>query len=224
MGEAESWDELLETATTALDRLASGRSGEFWLRSGTWHARLRATRKTVNTHIQFGGAAPGIRLNDYQLVLLYGVNYTSSAGAYPMKSIEFEVRDTAGMELDAQILGLPAGSDFNLYACYADKTALRNYLAFELGRSLSRWAPRQNACEAWLHCLDNAQLRSPTRVGAGKPCFTAKPAITSRSCFRHCPSPILLSGACMKLQSAVRDAQWSFVSSSTCTNARPFTL
>lgn len=83
MGEAESWDELLETATTALDRLASGRSGEFWLRSGTWHARLRATRKTVNTHIQFGGAAPGIRLNDYQLVLLYGVNYTSSAGAYP---------------------------------------------------------------------------------------------------------------------------------------------
>lgn len=83
MGETEAWDEHLEAGTAALDRLASGRSGEFWFRSSTWHARLRGTRKTVNIHLQFGGEAQGVRLNDYQLVLLYGVNYTSSSGAYP---------------------------------------------------------------------------------------------------------------------------------------------
>ena len=60
MGETEAWDEHLEAGTAALDRLASGRSGEFWFRSSSWHARMRGTRKTVNIHIQFGGEAQGV--------------------------------------------------------------------------------------------------------------------------------------------------------------------
>lgn len=106
----------------------------------------------------------------------FAIHGNSSAGAYPMKSIEFEFRDATGMDRDLSILGLPAGGDFNLYACYADKTALRNYLAFEIARQMGHWAPRTRFVELFidgkyqgLYLLEERIRRDKYRVPIPKP-------------------------------------------------------
>jgi len=58
----------------------------------------------------------------------------------PKKGYAFDFRDDIGNEIDRVLLGLPPGSDFALYACYTDKTCLRNALVFALGQELGRWS------------------------------------------------------------------------------------
>lgn len=68
----------------------------------------------------------------------------------PKKGYAFELQDGAGNALEQSVLGLPPGSDFALYACYTDKTCLRNALVFALGQQLGRWSPRTRFVELYL--------------------------------------------------------------------------
>jgi hypothetical protein len=45
---------------------------------------------------------------------------------------------------------MPAESDWVLHSCYADKSCLRNVLAYALGRELGRWAPRTRFVELFV--------------------------------------------------------------------------
>lgn len=68
------------------------------------------------------------------------------------KGYAFELQNGAGVDVKAEILGLPAGSDFALYACYTDKTCLRNALVYALGQDLAAgsargWHPRARFVE-----------------------------------------------------------------------------
>ncbi len=65
----------------------------------------------------------------------------------PKKGYAFELQDGAGHRRALPILGLPAGSDFALYACYTDKTCMRNALVYALGQRLGRWSPRTRYVE-----------------------------------------------------------------------------
>jgi hypothetical protein len=94
----------------------------------------------------------------------------------PKKGYAFELQDGAGAEADHEILGLPAGADFALYACYTDKTCLRNALAFAMGQALGRWSPRTRFVELYiddqyqgLYMLWERIRRDPARVDLPSP-------------------------------------------------------
>ncbi len=68
----------------------------------------------------------------------------------PKKGYAFEFHDGSDNEVDRELLGLPPGSDFALYACYTDKTCLRNALVFAIGQELGRWSPRTRFIELFI--------------------------------------------------------------------------
>lgn len=98
----------------------------------------------------------------------------------PKKGYAFELQDGAGNERDLALLGMPAGSDFALYACYTDKTCLRNALVFAVGQSLGRWSPRTRYVELFLddqyqglYMIWERVRRDGARVALPKPAPTA---------------------------------------------------
>jgi hypothetical protein len=98
----------------------------------------------------------------------------------PKKGYEFELQDGAGLSRDVAILGLPAGSDFALYACYTDKTCMRNALVYALGQQLGRWSPRTRYVELiidgnyqGLYMVWERIRRDATRCDVPKPAASA---------------------------------------------------
>lgn len=97
----------------------------------------------------------------------------------PKKGYAFELQTSAGDDLATSILGLPAGSDFALYACYTDKTCMRNALVFALGQELGVWHPRTRFVELFidgdyrgLYMLWERIRREDTRCDVDKPAKT----------------------------------------------------
>lgn len=74
-----------------------------------------------------------------------------SSQMFPKKQYSIELRDAAGNDLDAALLGFPAESDWILNANYTDKTLLRNVLAYKLGNALGRYATRTKFFELILN-------------------------------------------------------------------------
>jgi hypothetical protein len=68
----------------------------------------------------------------------------------PKKGYAFELQDGAGGARKRSILGLPAGADFALYACYTDKSCLRDALVYAVGQQLGRWSPRTRFVELYV--------------------------------------------------------------------------
>ena len=98
----------------------------------------------------------------------------------PKKGYAFELQDSGGNGLDVSILGLPPGSDFALYACYPDKTCMRNALVFALGQELGVWSPRTRFVELildgdykGLYMVWERVRRDNTRCDVDKPAKTA---------------------------------------------------
>jgi CotH kinase protein len=65
----------------------------------------------------------------------------------PKKPYALELRDAEGENANAPLLGLPADDDWVLYAAYNDRTLMRNALAYEVSRSIGRYAPRTRFVE-----------------------------------------------------------------------------
>jgi hypothetical protein len=65
----------------------------------------------------------------------------------PKKPYALELRDAHGDNADAPLVGLPADDDWVLYAAYNDRTLMRNALAYEVSRSIGRYAPRTRFVE-----------------------------------------------------------------------------
>ena len=79
--------------------------------------------------------------NDYDGLVNIEIRGSSSQ-MFPKKSYSFETQDTANIEIDVSLLGLPAENDWVLYAPYDDKTFLRDALAYKMGREMGRYASR----------------------------------------------------------------------------------
>lgn len=75
----------------------------------------------------------------------------SSSQAYPKKSYGFETQDADGENNNVSLLGMPKENDWVLYAPYADKSLIRNVLAYELANDLGYYAPRTHWCELVLN-------------------------------------------------------------------------
>ncbi|MEY2410474.1 MAG: hypothetical protein QOF48_3144 [Verrucomicrobiota bacterium] len=68
----------------------------------------------------------------------------------PKQSFTFKARDEEGDKVKFSPAGLPAESDWVLYAPYADKTLMRDVLAYELSNQMGRYAPRTRFVEVFV--------------------------------------------------------------------------
>jgi hypothetical protein len=92
-------------------------------------------------------ADPGNQYDGFAGIEIRG----QSSQMFPKKSYGVELRNAAGEDLKAGLMGLPEESDWVLYAPYSDKTMLRNALTYYLGRKMSRWQPGFRFCEVYLN-------------------------------------------------------------------------
>ncbi len=70
---------------------------------------------------------------------------------FPKKQYSVELRDPDGKDTAVALLGMPKEADWVLNAPYADKSLMRNILAYQLGRDLGHYAPRTKLCEVVLN-------------------------------------------------------------------------
>lgn len=74
-----------------------------------------------------------------------------SSQMFPKKAFGIEIRNESGLDTAVSLLGLPAESDWVLYAAYNEKTLIRNALMYELGNRSGLWAPHTRFCEVVLN-------------------------------------------------------------------------
>jgi hypothetical protein len=80
-----------------------------------------------------------------------GVEYRGKISrSWPKLSLALETRTAAGQDREVRLLGLPREADWILHASYADRSLLRNVLAFEAARRLGAWAPGTRFVELML--------------------------------------------------------------------------
>tara|TARA_B110000881_G_scaffold78355_1_gene68265 strand:- start:152 stop:2419 length:2268 start_codon:yes stop_codon:yes gene_type:complete len=85
-------------------------------------------------------------LNDYNGKISIELRGSSSQ-SFPKKSYAFETQDTMGNNNNVSILDLPVENDWILYAPYSDKSLMRNFLTFNLGRKMGNYSSRTVYCE-----------------------------------------------------------------------------
>lgn len=69
---------------------------------------------------------------------------------FPKRSFTVRIRDDSGSSAKVPMLGMPADSDWILYAPYTDKTLMRDVLAYELSRQMGHYAPRTQFVEVFV--------------------------------------------------------------------------
>jgi len=75
----------------------------------------------------------------------------SSSQMFPKKSFGVEIRNVFGEDDDFPLLGMPAESDWVLYAPYTDKSMLRDVMTMNIARELGWYASRTKFCELVLN-------------------------------------------------------------------------
>ena len=88
--------------------------------------------------------------NDYNGKISIEYRGSSSQG-FPKKSYALETQDINGNNNNVSLLGLPVENDWILYAPYTDKSLMRNFLTFDLGRKMGNYSPRTVYCELFVN-------------------------------------------------------------------------
>ncbi len=115
-----------------------------------------------------------MKTKDYDGPIGIKLRGNSSLG-FNQKRYTIELRDDQGKELDAELFGMPAHSDWVLLAPYNDVSAVRDPLAFQLWRDMGHWAPRTRMVEVTvdgdyrgIYILSEAIKRGKERVNIDK--------------------------------------------------------
>jgi subtilisin-like proprotein convertase family protein len=66
---------------------------------------------------------------------------------FPQKQYGFETLDSLNVEADKVVMGMPAESDWILYAPYNDKSCMRNVLSYDIANKTGHYASRTRFCE-----------------------------------------------------------------------------
>ena len=72
---------------------------------------------------------------------------SSSQGYYPKKQYGLETQNPDSSNNDISLLGMPEENDWILSAPYADKSLIRNILAYTLSNQMGFYAPKTQLCE-----------------------------------------------------------------------------
>ena len=75
----------------------------------------------------------------------------SSSQQFPKKGYAVETRDSAGENLNIQLLGFPSENDWVFNATYNDKTLMRDVLVYDAARKTGRYASRSKYFELVLN-------------------------------------------------------------------------
>lgn len=75
----------------------------------------------------------------------------ASSQSFPKKNYGFETQLADGNNNNVSILGMPSENDWVLHGPYSDKSLLRNALAYHMGTSTGRYAPRTQLCEVYIN-------------------------------------------------------------------------
>ena len=73
----------------------------------------------------------------------------TSAG-FPKKPIRVEIQDAIGNDLDKEILGMPADSDWRLRNPYNDKTLLNDFLGYSIWEEMGHYSVRRRLVEVFV--------------------------------------------------------------------------
>jgi hypothetical protein len=87
-----------------------------------------------------------------------------SSSGFAKKQYHFETQDEQGNDEDVSILGLAPESDWVLQGMYADKSLMRNVLAYQWSNELGRWAAHTRFIELFLN-EDNSDVTMSDYVG-----------------------------------------------------------
>jgi hypothetical protein len=95
---------------------------------------------------------PGVRNNITDPFNSYDANIAieirgSYSQTFPQQQYGFETLDSLNTETDVSILGMPAESDWILYAPFNDKSCMRNVLAYDIANKTGHYASRTRFCE-----------------------------------------------------------------------------
>jgi len=85
--------------------------------------------------------------NDYNGKISIEYRGSSSQSFFPKKSYALETQDSIGNNNNVSLLGMPVENDWILYAPYSDKSLMRNFLTFNLGRKTGNYSSRTVYCE-----------------------------------------------------------------------------
>lgn len=75
----------------------------------------------------------------------------STSQQYPKKAYGLSTVDSAGLNLNFPVLGMPAEHDWILYAPYPDKTMMRNTLTYYLANNMGHYASRTKFAELMIN-------------------------------------------------------------------------
>jgi hypothetical protein len=120
---------------------------------------------------------------------------------YPKNSFTVKLLSSDGDSRAASIFGMPAESDWVLYAPYPDKTLMRDVLAYEMHRMMGHWAPHTEFAEVFVssnggkigqrdyvgvYVFEERVKRDAKRVNIAKltPADDTEPAITGGYIFK----------------------------------------
>ena len=84
---------------------------------------------------------------------------------FPKKQYGVEIQDDQGNDKDVSLLQLPAESDWVLNGPYADKTLMRNYLAYEFSNRIGRYASKTKFVEMFLNDSGDTTIGDKHYVG-----------------------------------------------------------
>ncbi|MFN8259119.1 MAG: CotH kinase family protein [Bacteroidales bacterium] len=112
-------------------------------------SKITASMKIISNGPQFMNH-PGDSGNNYNGFIGIEIRGRYSA-SLPQKPYGLETRDSAGNNLNVNLLGMPKENDWILLANYNDKSFVRNALAFKLFRQMGHWAPRTRLCEVLIN-------------------------------------------------------------------------
>jgi hypothetical protein len=95
------------------------------------------------------------------------VTWADNATGFHQRSYSVELRDDAGQQKEASMVGLPEDPDWALVGCWNDKTCMRNALPYWIGQDMGRWNPRLRFVEVYFNedYIGIYQLVEPTRRG-----------------------------------------------------------
>jgi len=75
----------------------------------------------------------------------------ASSQTFPKNNFGFETRLANGDNNNVSLLGMPEENDWVLHGPYADKSLLRNSLAYYMGSLTGRYMPRTKLCELYVN-------------------------------------------------------------------------
>lgn len=84
----------------------------------------------------------------------------SSSKHYPKKQFNLELLNSEGEERDERVLGMSKDSDWIFNAPFADKSLMRNYLAYNVTGQFMEYTPKARFCEVFIIDDGATELKS----------------------------------------------------------------